>query len=60
MAAMMKFALPDHIMFGTDFSPEPMESTVNEIPKLGLSDKQWKAIDRGNAEKLFPRFKVAS
>lgn len=60
MAAMMKFALPDHVMFGTDFSPEPMESTVNEIPKLGLSDKQWRAIDRENAEKLFPRFKVAS
>jgi predicted TIM-barrel fold metal-dependent hydrolase len=58
MAAMMKFALPDHVMFGTDFSPEPMESTVNEIPKLGLSDKQWRAIDRENAEKLFPRFKV--
>ena len=58
MAAMMKFALPDHIMFGTDFSPEPMESTVNEIPKLGLTDKQWRAIDRENAERLFPRFKV--
>ena len=56
MAAMMKFALPDHIMFGTDFSPEPMESTLNEIPKLGISDKVWEAIDRKNAEKLFPRF----
>jgi len=58
MAALMKFALPDRIMFGTDFSPEPMESTVNEIPKLGLSAKTWKAIDRENAERLFPRFKV--
>jgi 6-methylsalicylate decarboxylase len=58
MAAMMKFALPDHIMFGTDFSPEPIESTVNELPNLGLSAKVMRAIERENAEKLFPRFKV--
>src|SRR5579863_2285556 len=58
MAAMLKFALPDHIMFGTDFSPEPMESTVNELPHLGLSVQVTKAIERENAEKLFPRFKV--
>ena len=59
MAAMMKFAHPDHIMFGTDFSPEPIESTVNELPHLGLSPQVTKAIERENAEKLFPRFKVA-
>jgi predicted TIM-barrel fold metal-dependent hydrolase len=59
MAAMLKFALPDHIMFGTDFSPEPMESTVNELPHLGLSVQVTKAIERENAEKLFPRFKAA-
>ncbi len=58
MAAMLKFALPDHIMFGTDFSPEPMESTVNELPKLGLSAAVTRAIERENAERLFPRFKV--
>jgi predicted TIM-barrel fold metal-dependent hydrolase len=58
MAAMLKFALPDHIMFGTDFSPEPMESTVNELPHLGLSVQVTKAIERENAEKLFPRFKA--
>jgi predicted TIM-barrel fold metal-dependent hydrolase len=55
---MLKFALPDHIMFGTDFSPEPMESTVNELPHLGLSVQVTKAIERENAEKLFPRFKA--
>ena len=58
MAAMMKLANPDHIMFGTDYPFEPMESTVNEIPGLGISKEQWKAIDRGNAEKLLPRFKA--
>jgi len=58
MAAMMKFAQPDHIMFGTDYPFEPVESTVNEIPGLGLSAKVMRAIERENAEKLFPRFKV--
>lgn len=58
MAAMQKFALPDHIMFGTDFSPEPIESTVNQLPGLGISPKVMAAIERTNAEKLFPRFKV--
>src|ERR1700686_4576702 len=58
MAAMLKFAQPDHVLFGTDFSPEPIESTVNKLPHLGLSAKVMKAIERENAEKLFPRFKV--
>jgi predicted TIM-barrel fold metal-dependent hydrolase len=58
MAAMMKFALPDHILFGTDYPFEPIESTANEIPGLGISAGIWRAIDRENAEKLLPRFKV--
>lgn len=59
MAALLKFAHPDRILFGTDFSAEPIESTVNELPQSGLSAKLTKAIERENAEKLFPRFKVA-
>ena len=31
--------------------------TVNELPKLGLSAQVMRAIERENAEKLFPRFK---
>jgi predicted TIM-barrel fold metal-dependent hydrolase len=58
MAAMMKFALPDHILFGTDYPYEPVESTVDEIPHLGLSAKVTRAIERENAEKLLPRFKA--
>jgi len=58
MAAMMKFALPDHILFGTDYPFEPIESTVNEIPGLGLSPQVMRAIERENAEKLLPRFKA--
>ena len=58
MAAMMKFARPDHILFGTDFPFEPIESTVNELPGLGLSASTMRAIERENAERLLPRFKV--
>ncbi|MEQ1949353.1 MAG: amidohydrolase family protein [Bryobacteraceae bacterium] len=58
MAAMTKFAKPDHILFGTDYPFEPIESTVNEIPNLGFSAEFWKAVDRDNAERLFPRFKA--
>jgi predicted TIM-barrel fold metal-dependent hydrolase len=58
MAAMLKFALPDHILFGTDYPFEPIESTANELPHLGLSSRVMRAIERENAEKLLPRFKV--
>jgi predicted TIM-barrel fold metal-dependent hydrolase len=58
LAALLKFAPEDHILFGTDFSPEPIESTVNELPTSGLPPKLMAAIERGNTEKLFPRFKV--
>ena len=58
MAALLKFAHPDRILFGTDFSAEAIESTVNELPHLGLSARLTSAIERGNAEQLFPRFKI--
>jgi predicted TIM-barrel fold metal-dependent hydrolase len=58
LAALLKFAPESNILFGTDFSPEPIESTVNELPKSGLSPSLMRAIERGNAERLFPRFKV--
>jgi predicted TIM-barrel fold metal-dependent hydrolase len=58
LAALLKFASESNILFGTDFSPEPIESTVNELPASGLSPALMRAIERGNAERLFPRFKV--
>ncbi|MEQ1946046.1 MAG: amidohydrolase family protein [Bryobacteraceae bacterium] len=57
MAAAMKFAKPDHMLFGTDYPFEPIESTVNELPGLGLSAATMRAIERDNAEKILPRFK---
>ena len=58
MAAMLKFSHPDRILFGTDYPAEPIESTVSQLPGLGLSAKLTRAIERENADKLFPRFKV--
>ena len=45
-------------MFGTDYSAEPMESTTRELEAQKLSPQLLRMIERTNAEKLFPRFKV--
>jgi predicted TIM-barrel fold metal-dependent hydrolase len=46
------------ILFGTDYSPEPIESTVNELPGLKLTKEFEQMLLRGNAERLFPRFRI--
>jgi 6-methylsalicylate decarboxylase len=58
LAALLKFAPTTHLLFGTDYSPEPIESTVDPLPTSGLSPALMRAIERENAEKLFPRFKA--
>ena len=57
-AAMKAFMPESQILFGTDYSPEPIESTVNELPGLKLSPAFEQMMLRGNAERLFPRFKL--
>jgi predicted TIM-barrel fold metal-dependent hydrolase len=52
------FTTTDHIMFGTDWPMEPAESTTNQIPGLKLPADVLYAMERGNAERLFPRFKA--
>jgi len=58
LAAMLKLALPDHILFGTDYPFALIGKTADELPGSGLSAGQMRATERENAEKLFPRFKV--
>jgi hypothetical protein len=41
-------------MFGTDFPIEHYESTIDPIPDLKLPADVQYALDRGNAERLFP------
>jgi 6-methylsalicylate decarboxylase len=58
MAALRAFTTTDHILFGTDWPMEPAESTTDEIPGLKLPPDVLYAMERGNAERLFPRFKA--
>jgi predicted TIM-barrel fold metal-dependent hydrolase len=57
-AALTSLVPPTQYLFGTDYSPEPIETTVNEIPGLKLSRDVLEMMERKNAERLFPRFKV--
>lgn len=58
LLALKEFAPTSHVLFGTDFTPEPMETTIRELPNSPYSPEELQAIERDNAEKLFPRFKV--
>jgi predicted TIM-barrel fold metal-dependent hydrolase len=55
MAALRSFAPSTHILFGTDYPLEPIESTYNEMAKLRLPSDVQRAVDRTNAERLIPR-----
>jgi 6-methylsalicylate decarboxylase len=57
--AMKAFMPESQILFGTDYSPEPIESTVDQLPGLKLPRAFEQMMLRGNAERLFPRFKLA-
>jgi predicted TIM-barrel fold metal-dependent hydrolase len=57
-SAMKAFMPETQILFGTDYAPEPIESTVNELPGLKLPRNFERMMLRGNAERLFPRFKL--
>ena len=57
LAAMMKLAPPTQYLFGTDYSAEPMESTLDHLPENELSANVLRALNRENAERLWPRFK---
>jgi predicted TIM-barrel fold metal-dependent hydrolase len=46
------------LLFGSDFPMEPVVTTVNEIPALKLSPAVERALNRENAERIFPRLKA--
>jgi 6-methylsalicylate decarboxylase len=58
MAALRAFAPTTQLLFGTDFPIEPTESTAYNLPKLKLPAAVEHALDRGNAERLWPKFKA--
>ena len=57
MAALMKFAPPSQYLFGTDFPAEHPRNEQLELRKRDLPPDLLKALYRGNAERLFPRWK---
>ncbi|MFD1047438.1 amidohydrolase family protein [Kibdelosporangium lantanae] len=60
LPSLLEVADPDHITYGSDFpfAPPPAVSFLNKTyEKYPLDDKLRAAIDRGNAENLFPRLK---
>ena len=58
MAALRAFAPPTQFLFGTDFPVEAYETTVDQLPELALPSDVQHALDRGNAERLWPRFRA--
>lgn len=59
IAALREFAPPTQFMFGTDFPIEPTESTVYNLADRKLPAAVEHALDRGNAERLWPKFKTS-
>jgi len=57
LGALTKFVSMSQILFGTDYPPEPIETTTKPLAEFGFSARDLQAIDRGNAERLFPRLK---
>ena len=53
----LAFSGPSRLLFGTDYPVEPHESTTRYIPSLNLPPDVLFAMERGNAERLFPRFR---
>ena len=58
MASVRAFAPTTQLLFGTDYPAEPMESTLDQLPNNGLSREVLRTLERGNAERLFPRLKT--
>jgi predicted TIM-barrel fold metal-dependent hydrolase len=58
LAALLEFAPVSQILFGTDYPVWPYETTASQLPNTKLSAQVRHALDRGNAERLFPRLKA--
>lgn len=57
MPALLRFARRSHVLFGSDFPYAPARASVAFATMLtAYPTTRHHAIDRGNAEKLFPRF----
>ncbi|WP_433561609.1 amidohydrolase family protein [Nocardia sp. CA-151230] len=61
LPSLLAVAEPDHITYGSDFPfapPAAVDFIIHEYENYPLDDSLRAAIDRGNAEALFPRLKA--
>jgi predicted TIM-barrel fold metal-dependent hydrolase len=58
MAALTALVPDSQLLFGTDFPYVEMEKTIDGLAGLGYTPEVVRAINRDNAERLFPRFKA--
>jgi 6-methylsalicylate decarboxylase len=54
-SALMKIVPPSQILFGSDYPIVPFPVTEIPLDRAGLPPNTLDAVNRGNAEKLFPR-----
>ena len=57
MLCLRELAPLSHILFGTDYPYRIPREIIDGLKRCGLSEREWKAIDRNNALRLFPRLK---
>jgi predicted TIM-barrel fold metal-dependent hydrolase len=58
LPALMNLVPSSQIMFGSDYPYVPIKVTAGALDRYPLAAELKQAIDRGNAEHLFPRFKA--
>lgn len=57
-SALTKIVPPSQILFGSDYPIVPFPVTENPLDRAGLAPEVLEAVNRGNAEKLFPRLRA--
>jgi predicted TIM-barrel fold metal-dependent hydrolase len=57
LSALTKIVPVSQILFGSDYPIVPFPVTEGPLDHFGLSAEDLQAINRGNAERLFPRLK---
>ena len=55
LSAILAFAEPSHVLFGSDFPYVEMKYTTDGLRQAGLAADQLSAIQRGNALAILPR-----
>ena len=58
LSALTKVVPTSQILFGTDYPIVPPPVSAGPLDQFGFSASDLQAINRGNAERLFPRLKA--